>query len=138
MAKLIIQRNSEFNNRFRGYGIYIDGVKVGTISNGQAEEYVVAPGEHKIIAKVDWCSSPERTFTVRDNEKKYFRVAGFKLGKWLAPLAVLILVAGYILKKTYHFYYTYYLVIPLLVVLLYYISFVRKNYLRLEESEGIL
>jgi hypothetical protein len=44
MSKLIIQRTSEYNNRLRDYGIYIDGQKVDTISNGQTKELTVNSG----------------------------------------------------------------------------------------------
>lgn len=137
MAKVIIQRTNEFNNRLRGYGIYIDGNKVGTISNGQAEEYVVTPGTHTLIAKIDWCTSPEITFDVKEDDKKYFRVGGFKYGNWLMPLALIVIIMSYIVRRVYKIEWTFYLVIPVFLLLIYYITFGRKNYLTLKETESI-
>ena len=38
MTKLIITRTSEWNNKARAIGIYIDGKKVGTINDGETQE----------------------------------------------------------------------------------------------------
>lgn len=138
MAKLIIKRSNEFNNRLRSYNIFVDGERIGSVANGQAEEFSVPAGEHKIIAKITWCSSPELSFNIGENEKKYFRVGGFKLGKFLTPLALLIAVLSVLFKNKFGITWVSYLIIPVLLVLIYYLTFGRKDYLTIKETEGIL
>jgi hypothetical protein len=137
MARIIVHRTNEFNNRLRQYGIYIDGTKVGDISNGQALEFNVPAGRHTIISKINWCSSPELTVDVLDNETKNFTVGSFKYGKWIMPIAVIIVVIGVFFRKTPGLQYVVYLSIPLLLILIYYLTFGRKQYLSLKEGGGI-
>lgn len=59
MATIKLQRTSEYINRMRDYHILIDGQKVGTIANGETKEFETTNGQHSLIAKIDWCSSPE-------------------------------------------------------------------------------
>lgn len=133
MSKLIIQRTSEYNNRMRDYGIYMDGQKVDTISNGQAKEFTIAPGRHTLYSKIDWCSSPEISFEISDSETKIFKVGGFKNGNWIMPLALGILLLSYVVKQVYGVNYLFYLVIPPFLLLIYYLTIGRKKYLTLKE-----
>ena len=133
MSKLIIQRTSEYNNRLRDYGIYIDGQKIDTISNGQTKEINISPGRHTLFSKIDWCSSPEISFEVVDNETKTFKVGGFKNGNWIMPLTVGVIVLSYLLKITAGVNYFFYLAIPAFLLLVYYLTIGRKKYLTLKE-----
>jgi hypothetical protein len=72
MAKLIIIRNSEYVNRLRTYRIYLDGVKLGNAANGDSKEFIIAPGQHNVCARVDWYSSP---MTI--GHKKYLSIKEF-------------------------------------------------------------
>ena len=134
MPRIIIQRANEFNNRFRDYGIYIDGQKVETISNGEAKELKVEAGRHTIVSKIDWCSSPEISFEIAGNETRSFRVGSFRHGKWLTPVVVAILVF-YMLSKSPDRYLILLAAIVPFSILVYYISFGRKKYLSLEQTE---
>ena len=131
MAKLIIQRTSEYTNRMRSYGIYVDGNKVGTIGSGDVKEFQIPPGQHKLYAKIDWCSSPELEFETGDTETKLFKVGAFKNANWLMPLALGIVIVSFIIKKTTGIDYFLFLVIPIVLLLLYYLTIGRKNYLTL-------
>lgn len=51
MATIIINRTSEYLNRLRDYGVYIDGKKVGTIANGETKEFNVSTGQHSVFMK---------------------------------------------------------------------------------------
>ena len=59
MAKIKLQRTSENKNRLGDYQIYIDGQKIGTIANGETKEFETNNGQHSLVAKIDWSSSPE-------------------------------------------------------------------------------
>ena len=133
MAKLIIQRTSEYNNRLRDYGIYIDGQKVDTIANGQAKEFTITSGRHTLYSKIDWCSNPEISFEIVDSDTKIFKVGGFKNGNWIMPMALGIIILSYLLKQIYGIDYLFYLAIPPFLLLIYYLTIGRKKYLTLRE-----
>jgi hypothetical protein len=133
MAKLIIERTSEYNNRMRNYKIFMDGQQLDTIGNGGIKEFTISPGRHTLYAKIDWCSSPEISFEITDSATKIFKVGGFKHSNWIMPLALIILFVSYIVKKTTGIDWLIYLVIPPFLLLMYYISIGRKKYLTIKE-----
>lgn len=135
MATIILNRTSEYVNRLRNYGVYIDGKKVGTIANGDTKEFVVTPGHHSIVTKIDWCSSKTITFDIGHDEIKEFKVGGFKNAKWLMPVAFIVIVLSYIVNFKYGFEYLFYLVIPAFLMLVYYLTVRRKKYLTLTETK---
>jgi len=98
MAKLKVQRAREFMNLFRNYTIFIDGQKVGTIGNGQLIQLETLPGQHKISAKIDWCSSQEITFITEENVSKTFTVGGFKNAGFLFVAFVSTMVLHFLLN----------------------------------------
>ncbi len=133
MATIKLQRTSEYNNRLRDYQIFVDGQKVGTISNGQTKEFETPPGEHKIFAKIDWCSSQEISFKAAETQPKSFLIGGFKIGNWIMLVSIGIIALHFILKYTIDFSYTIFLIIPAFLLLLYYLTTGRKKYLTLTE-----
>lgn len=136
MATIILNRTSEYVNRLRKYGVYIDGKKVGTIANGETKEFGLTPGHHSIVTKIDWCSSKTITFDISDDEMKEFKVGGFKNAKWLMPTALIIIVLSYIVNLGYGFEYLFYLVVPAFLLLVYYLTVGRKRYLTLTETKA--
>ncbi|HVX28077.1 MAG TPA: hypothetical protein VHB70_17145 [Parafilimonas sp.] len=133
MATIIISRTSEYNNRLRDFQLFLDGKNIGTIANGQTKEFEVTSGQHTILAKIDWCSSPEISLVLNDFEKKKLTVGGFKNGNWIMPIALGIIVLDFILRPVFHFEYGIVLVIPAFLLLLYYLTAGRKKYLILKE-----
>jgi hypothetical protein len=117
----------------RDFKIFIDGQQVGDIGNGETKEFSVAVGKHNVIAKIDWCSSPDVAIEIKDNETKELRVSSFKNGNWLMPLAGGIIALHFILKITLNIEYIIFLAIPVFVILVYYLTIGRKNYLTLDE-----
>jgi hypothetical protein len=134
MATIKIQRTSEYNNRMRDYKIFVDGQQVGTISNGQTKEFTILAGRHRVAARIDWCSSPDVSITVQDNETKNLKVGGFKNGNLLMPLGLGIIVLHFILKSMMGFNYAIFLVVPIFLLLVYYLTIGRKKYLTLIET----
>ena len=99
MAKLIIKRSSEWNNMMRNFGIYVDGEKIGTVENGETTEYDLVPGKHKLISKIDWCSSRVIEFEIKEKETKTMILSGFKYGGLILPILSIILLI-YVIAKT--------------------------------------
>ncbi|MFC7445284.1 hypothetical protein C7H62_0513 [Mesoflavibacter sp. HG96] len=98
MTKIRIERNSEWNNKARAIEIYINGEKVGTINDGETQEYEVENGEHEIFAKIDWCRSPKIKLNLTENETKTLKLSGFKYGKWILPTLLGIMLLYYLGK----------------------------------------
>ncbi len=57
MAKLTIERTSQYTNRFRSIDIYMDNRKLGSISNGETKTFDIADGQHEFFAQADWVTS---------------------------------------------------------------------------------
>ncbi|MEE4197688.1 MAG: hypothetical protein V2I54_08595 [Bacteroidales bacterium] len=135
MAKLILSRRKEWQNRGRKFGIYIDGEKADVLENGEIKELELDPGKHTVKFKMDWMSSPEKELEISEEKSKSVEVSGFKLGKWLYPLFYLVLALFFIIKvfleKTIDE--LVYIMIPLLAVYLYYLTIGRKKYLEIKE-----
>jgi hypothetical protein len=136
MAVLIVNRTSEYLNRWRDFGVYIDGKKVGTIANGETKEFNVSSGHHTIFTKIDWCGSETQSFSLDDTEIKAFKVGGFKHGHWLLPTALVITGLSYIARFLFEFEYLFYLVILLFLLLAYYMTVGRSKYLTLTEDQA--
>ena len=134
MATIKIRRTYDYINAMRDYRLFIDGQIIGTIGVGQVKEFEIPAGQHSVIAKIDWCSSPEFSFEINDNDSKTFLVGGLKNGRWILPLTTGMIALFFILPHTLHTYFNLFLVLPLFLLLLYYLTFRRKNYLTLREK----
>ena len=134
MATILVKRTSEYNNRLRDYQLFLDGKKIGTIANGQTESFEITSGQHTIVAKIDWCSSPELSLTLNETEQKLLTVGGFKNGNWIMPVAGGIIGFHFLLTIVFGFEYGIFLVIPAFLLLIYYLIVGRKKYLTLTES----
>ena len=136
MATIIINRTSEYLNRLRNFGVYIDGIKIGTIANGETKEFNVSAGQHSVFIKIDWCSSPTLSVNINDQETKNLKVGGFKNGRWLIPTGLVIIVLSYLANILFDFEYFFYLAIPMLLIIVYYTTVGSKQYLRLTENKS--
>src|SRR5258708_30775305 len=63
-----ISRDAGYADRLRDYRVVCDGVEIGRIANGASGTFEVAPGTHRLVLLVDWCSSNEVSFTIADGE----------------------------------------------------------------------
>ncbi len=86
MAKIIIERISEWNNKTREVGIYIDGKKVGTIDDGKTLEYDIEPGKHEVFAKTNWCYSQKIELDTAETTTTSLTLTGYKYGSWVLPI----------------------------------------------------
>lgn len=133
MPIIIISRTSEYNNRLRDYQLFLDGAKIGTISNGETKEFETTSGQHTILAKIDWCTSPEISLQLNQTGIKKLLVGGFKNGKIIMPLAMGAFALHFILRLAFNFNYTIFLMVPASILTVYYVTFGRKKYLTLSE-----
>lgn len=140
-TKIILNRKNEWRNRARGFKVWIDGKEVGTIADGGSEAYPVEPGTHKLLCKIDWCSSPELELTVQEGETRFVQVgSGMKYYSLFTALMVLVLLSGPVikylqLKVPEEFTYLQLgVLVPFLLYYLYYLSFGRNRYLQLKED----
>ena len=132
MGIIKIERTNEILNRARNYKIFIDGQQVGTIASGETKDFSTTVGKHIINAKIDWCSSPEISIDVKENQTKILKVRGFKNGQWLMPIGLGLFVLHFILSKFTDFKYTIILGAPIFLLLVYYLTIGRKKYLSLD------
>jgi hypothetical protein len=133
MATIRINRKREFINLFRNYKIFIDGLQVGKVSNGEIKEFEITEGKHIVTAKIDWCGSQKILLNFNSNETKELKIGGFKNGNWIMPLSLSILVIHFLLLLAFNFGYTAFLLIPTYLLLLYYLTFGHQKYLTLNE-----
>lgn len=136
MPKLIVQRNSEWNNRECKIGIYVDDQKLGTQSNGETHEFEVENGKHEIYAKIDWCKSQNIEANIRANETKTLKLSGFKYGSWIYPSLLGIMLVYYILNYAFNLDFTFMIWFAAVVMLypIYCITFGKNSYLLLSEK----
>ena len=52
----------------RAYKVLIDGAEVGEISNGETKQFELSEGSHSLQLKIDWCSSQEKRFEIKNGE----------------------------------------------------------------------
>lgn len=134
MGTVRLMRTSEYVNLAREYGIYVDNKKIGTIRNGQTENFEIEPGTHTIYAKIDWCYSPARSFTLNQADNISFKVGAFKHANWIILFFTGIIVVNLIVNATLRFDYLKYLLWSGLSGMIYILSFGRKKYLTLTQE----
>jgi hypothetical protein len=83
-AVISISRDSGYADFRRDYRVVCDGVEVGRISDSMSKEFTIAPGRHRLIVKIDWCTSNEVGFTIGPDQ-----VLSFSCGSNLRGLRVL-------------------------------------------------
>jgi hypothetical protein len=86
--------------------------------------------------KIDWCGSRQIDFDISGEEKKYFRLSGYKLGKFIIVYVIIIVVLNYVANKLWKTDYLFLLFIPALLVIAYYLTIGRNDYLQLKQTES--
>ncbi|MEO7310790.1 MAG: hypothetical protein ABIX01_10365 [Chitinophagaceae bacterium] len=140
-AKIILSRKNDFMNRTRMFKVLIDGQEVGKIGNGKVETFEVAPGNHTIECKIDWCSSQTYEVTVGSDSIDYLQVkSGMKYFLLLYIVFLAWLASGLIFKQkkemlgaAYPWIQWTIVVIPL-AYLLYYLTLGKKKYLVINQD----
>jgi hypothetical protein len=132
MTTIQITRPKEWQNRIRKYHIYVDNEKVGEVANGETKDFLITPGQHTVVAKIDWCSSPEFSHNYSSDEIQYLKVSSNKIMKWLPLLVFPILILNLFFRKLINPDYIMFLFVPVLLVVIYMLTFGRRKYLTLK------
>lgn len=136
MSKLVVHRRSEWANRARAIGLYLDGQKIASIKNGETEEFDLQPGHYKLKAKIDWCGSQVNYLDIGGSEVRRIELTSFSKYKWALPVLVVIQISLLILS--FYFKINDVLMITvsicILIYILYPISFGRNHYLNLKRK----
>jgi hypothetical protein len=137
MPKVIIERTSEYQNKARKIGIYINGEKVGTISDGESQTFEVTPGKQQIFAKVDWCRSKKNEIIFSENEVKTLVLGGYKYGGIMTQFILVILLFYYLLKYAFDVQFDFLIVFALIGFLyqMYFITFGKNTFLNLTDKK---
>lgn len=137
MTKLTITRTSEWNNKGREIGVYIDSKKMGTISNGETKDFDIDAGSHQINAKIDWCKSPVIDFQAVENQTTEIKIGGYKYAGLIRIIAVVFalmyVIALYVFNQKLSFLI---LVVGIgLIYPLYYLTIGKNRFLTIREIE---
>lgn len=97
MPTIVIKRSSEYVNKLRAIDLYLDGEKVGNITDEEKKVFEVPEGAHQLTAKIDWCGSPDVGFEIKDGEEQFFQLSSFKK---IQRFIMLFFVLGAILFVT--------------------------------------
>jgi hypothetical protein len=84
-ALVAISRDTGYADQLRDYRVVCDGVELGRISAGASREFTVAPGTHRLLLKIDWCTSNEVAFSIGAEQ-----VVRFSCGSNLRGLRLLL------------------------------------------------
>ena len=92
---ITINRDSGYVDRIRAYKVVLDGNVVGKIKNGQQIKLDVAPGNHQIYLKIDWCRSNTVEFEIDEDIIDFECGSSLRGSKFWIPFVELI----YIISK---------------------------------------
>jgi hypothetical protein len=68
-AKIRVTRPSGgHRDLLRGYTVLIDGQAVGKLRRGSTRDFALAPGDHRVRAKIDWTGSEELVVSLHAGE----------------------------------------------------------------------
>ena len=134
MAKFIIVRSNEWMNRARRIGIYVDGQKLGTISNGSTQEFDILSGMHTFKAKVDWCGSRDYSFFISEDETKTIKLSSFGYQYHFISITTGILALHFLLHFVFGIDYLVWVFAFFMPIILYYITIGRNDYLVISET----
>ena len=76
MAKIIVNRTSEFANKIRSIELILNDKKIGEINDGESNEFEIEPGIFNLKAKIDWCYSNTNSFTIKEGDVVRFNLSG--------------------------------------------------------------
>ncbi len=138
MPQLVINRSSDFLNKYKEVKILIDGTSVGIVADGETKVFDIQAGEHTIKAKMDWRGSKEQLFSVQKDGKVIYKLAGFKGRKVIVVLSAIALLSTFILPRESEAYIRTIIMLATLcsvvLFMLYILTVGRNSYLTLEQE----
>lgn len=144
MAKIILNRKSEWMNRAKGYKVLINGEEKGSIKHAGSEEYIVDQGLHIIECKINWMKSNKMEVFVNENEVKILLVKNGMKYYWPVYFVfITVLFAGIFFTKKRGFDIPEWFIYGRLILMIlafcyfvYYMSLGRNKYLIIEEDKS--
>lgn len=135
MTKLIITRTSEWNNKAREFGIYLNDKKIGVIDDGEKKEFEIESGVYNINGKIDWCKSQKVEFEINENESKEIKISGYKYGHLVMRISLAIMLIYFLVRYLFDLNWNFliYIVAVGFLFPMYYITFGKNRYLRMRE-----
>ncbi|MBB4119793.1 amino acid permease [Mesonia hippocampi] len=136
MAKIIIKRVSEFQNRLGKVKVYANQKLIGVITDGETKVFEVKAGTYTLKLKTKWLGSNTTTITLKENDNYAFKLSGLKQGKMLISTALILsILFAFFNDRINVFAKGFFLLIMIIIVsyFIYYFTFGRNKYLKLEE-----
>lgn len=137
MPKLILQRTKNFLGRGRRFKIFIDGKETGGISAKETKEFDLPAGPHTLQVKFGMVKSEIKNFTLSDSLtinlrlNKFYEVSTFTL--LLIIISRRLTPHERIMNNVTIAYFC--LMGAGLLTLLYFITFGRKHFIVIEETD---
>jgi hypothetical protein len=73
-AGIRIEREAApWRDRARKYKVVVDAAEIGTVADGETQEFRLEPGEHSLRLKLDWAGSATVALTLAVGEVATFR-----------------------------------------------------------------
>ena len=138
MSKIIIERPNGWLYPSTNNNIYIDGVKVGSLTDGESLEHAITQGKHTIVAKSRW-GGDSKVIEVHlgPDECKTIKLTAVKFFFWIPVLmpfviATITYLSSLIFDVNLEFAY---LMIGFLgIYLVYYFTFGKDTFWKLRED----
>jgi len=138
MPKIIIRRKPTFGLKSQVIEMFMDGKRIGYLPKGETIEQEIAPGDHKLKAKIGFYGSRELDFYAGNKETRTFKVSqNFLLTAIvLLVFTILFFVSLRILKTVPGSHYNIIISqIPTALLLIYFLTFGRNRQLIISEGE---
>jgi hypothetical protein len=137
MPKISVYRKSGWMTRFKVVELYLDGERIGYLSNGETKEFDVPVGQHTLKAKMGWYGSKNLDCTVYNKESKSYTLSPNYIPVSLHIFVILciVLIQNY-LKNVHKLSHSYIWLFPALILLIVgsYQIIGRNNYLIIKED----
>lgn len=140
---IIIERKSSLSNKFTNYNVYLDGNKIGCLSDGETAEFNIEPGNHTLQIKMNISASNKIEFEHEANQFLYFETgSNIKVlnNILLALMHPAILIGIFLIDKiiTYKYFIVYALMAYIVFEIYTYIKRKRANNVLKEEDKYYL
>ncbi|MCM4158164.1 hypothetical protein [Gramella sp. AN32] len=138
MPRIIINRNSEWANKWKNFDLFLNDEHLSVIEDKETLTFNLPKGSYILRAKMDWCSSQSYYFELQENQDRYFEVTGFIFSKYLLPLAFGCFVFFWVIYFLYDFHSISlaFILMAFMGYILYFMSIGRNQFLQIKEITG--
>jgi hypothetical protein len=135
MAKIRIARNAGWLGALAGIEIFVDGKKIGTVDNGETQDYEVENGQHEVYAKMGWDRSQKTELNIVEDETTVLKLTQYEYGTLILLISFGLQLLHILGKESLNFGLKDYLIVQALVILhpIYY--FIKKRTVVLTEID---